>query len=468
MDILKRTTESIERHTLLLTGDSVLVGLSGGPDSVALLHLLTRLRKTLALKLFAVYFNHGLRPTAARKEERFCEDICKRWRVPLTIIRENILVLAKKRRVGIEEAARDFRYASLEELASKLGCSRIALGHQADDQVETVLFRILRGTGRTGLTGIPVQRGKIIRPLLEITRAEIQAYLKSRRIDYCVDASNANIMFRRNYLRNRLLPQIRQKVNPQVDRSIRELAETLSEEEIFLDQMGRRALRRLAKATAGGKLMLDLQIYVQYPLWLRRRIIRIAVAELAGNRLSLDKSAVDRIDQAALSGTGSISIGKGIQVEIVRHKIVFARAVGPTAETAISIDNQWVKARSLTIELRARVSRRTGKTTPKIRRGSRVMVDRQKLTPPFSIRSIRAGDRFVPLGMKGRKKVGDYLTDRKFPAALRDEVLAVCDSDGIVWLVGFEIADRVKIDSATTEVVTLEYRTVKTRSSKTV
>lgn len=468
MDILKTASSAIDRNGLLQTGDSVLVGFSGGPDSVALLHLLTRLRKSLALKLYAVYFNHGLRPAAARKEERFCEETCRRWHVPLDIIRENIPVVARRRRMGIEEAARDFRYAQLEELATTLGCSRIALGHQADDQVETILFRFLRGTGRTGLTGIPARRGKIIRPMLDITRAEILAYLKGRKIRYCQDASNSNIAFRRNYLRHRLLPLIRREVNPQVDRNIRELADTLSEEESFLDQMSRRVFKRLAIASAGGKLMLDLQIYVEYPLWLRRRVLRRALTELVGNRLSLDKSAIERIDRAALSGVGSISIGKGTQVEIARQKIVFAQAVGMTAEASLSIGNRWVRALGLTTELRAQVRRRRSKAAPKLRRGSRVTVDRQKLSPPLSIRRIRAGDRFAPLGMKGRKKVGDYLTDRKFPAAMRDEVLAVCDSDGIVWLVGFEIADRVKIDPATTEVVTLEYRNVKARQSKTV
>jgi tRNA(Ile)-lysidine synthase len=468
MDVLKQVGCLIERHELLANGDGVLVGLSGGPDSVALLHLLTRLRRSYSLKLHAVYINHGLRPKAARQEETFCEQLCRKWHVGFQVVRADIPALAKKRRVGFEEAARDFRYSVFDELATKLNCARIALGHQADDQVETVLFRVIRGTGRTGMAGIPVKRGKIIRPLLETPRIDILSHLNRRRLAYCHDSSNADISFQRNYLRHKLLPEIRRRLNPQVDRAIRDLSEVLGEEEGFLAEMSRRVYKRMASTSAGSKLMLDLQIYLGYPHWLRRRILRIALADLTGKRLSPDKKTIERIDIAAQAKLGSLSVGGGIQVEIARQQLVLCGPARSAQPIKLEMLKRWVRSAGLGLEFRARSARRRGLAIPKVRRADRVKIDRARLFLPLLVRPIRSGDRFVPLGMSGRKKVGDYLTDRKFPVSRRDEVAAVCDDKGIVWLVGWEIADRVKIDSTTTEVVTLEYRNVKARQSKTV
>ena len=468
MDLLQSAQAAINREGLLSNGDSVLVALSGGPDSVALLHLLTRLRRALSLKLHALYINHGLRPRQALLEEKFCRELCHRWHVGFQVVRADIPALAKKRKVGFEEAARDFRYRTLEELAVELSCDKIALGHQADDQVETVLFRMLRGTGRTGLLGIPVKRGKIIRPLIEIQRVEILRYLNRRRISYCHDSSNANLDYRRNYLRHKLLPQIRKRLNPKVDRALRDLSELLLAEEEFLAGMSSRVFHKIARPTPGGKLMLDLQIYLEYPLWLRRRVVRSALAELAQDRSGPDKEVVDRIDSAAQVGSGSLSAGGGVQVEIARQQIIFNGPAKVAVPREIPLDNRWVSLGGFGIEIRAQGGRRRGRKPPREKRSKKVTLDRATVEMPLIARTVRRGDQFVPLGMTGRKKVGDYLTDRKVPVARRDEVPVVCDDKGIVWLVGFEIADRVKIQDGTTEVIHIEYRERKTPKIKTI
>jgi tRNA(Ile)-lysidine synthase len=468
MDLLSAVQAAVDRHKLLSSGDAVLASLSGGPDSVALLHLLTRLRKPLTLKLHAVYFNHGLRPRAAAKEEKFCRQLCARWHVKFEVVQANVPALARARKVGFEEAARDFRYEHLGRIADRIGASKIALGHQADDQAETILFRILRGSGRTGVLGIPITRDRFIRPLLNISRADIIAYLKQRQIAYCLDRSNDRTKYRRNLIRNRILPLLRTSVNPQVDQALRDLAETLGEEESFLDQMTRRVYRRTKAVSSGGKLMLDLQIYAGYPIWLRRRVLRLAIGELSGNSLTLDKRVTDRIDQAALTGGKGSSLSADFRVAVTpRHLVLFSPLTSGKAVPVIP-DGAWRKIGSADGAIRAAIGKKTTAKAVAARRALRVAVDRDRLELPLSIRPIRPGDRFTPLGMRGRKKVGDYLTDRKLPVVWRDEVLAVCDQQGIVWLVGWDIADRMKIDEATTEVVTIEYRTVKTYPSQTV
>ena len=180
--MLQKIKRTIRDFDLVKTGDRILVALSGGPDSVALLHMLCRLRPAMNLSLVALYINHQIRPREARKEEAFCRRLCEQLRVELQIVTARIPDIAKKEKKGIEEASRDFRYRTFESMAVKESFNKIALGHHTDDQVETILFRILRGTGKPGLVGIPVSRGRIIRPLYEVTRREILSYLDSHHL----------------------------------------------------------------------------------------------------------------------------------------------------------------------------------------------------------------------------------------------------------------------------------------------
>ncbi|MBI5267112.1 MAG: tRNA lysidine(34) synthetase TilS [candidate division Zixibacteria bacterium] len=459
---------SSKKHGLLVSGDSVLIGLSGGPDSVALLHLLTRVRKPMSLTLHAVYLNHGLRPRSAIREEEFCRRLCARWKVPLTIIRENVPALARSGKMGFEEAAREVRYRHFERLAAELNCNRIALGHQQDDQVETILFRILRGTGRPGLLGIPARRGKIIRPLIDITRDQILAYLSARKIGYCEDRSNENTRYRRNLIRRRLLPLIKASVNPQVESALLGLADTLGEEEEFLDGLARRAYRRIRTMSPGGKLMLDLQIYGGYSIWQRRRVLRHAVAELTDDRLSLDKKQVNRLDLLALSRGRSLSLASDVHATVADGRLVLSARSSPSGPTELTLDNRWHIVEFAGGHIRARESKLGSRRARGERRSLQAVMDRRKIVLPLTVRMVKPGDRFRPLGLQGRKKVGDYLTDRKFPAVLRDEVAAIWDAHRIVWLSGWDIAEDVKVDRTTSEVVRIEFRVVKKAVRSTV
>ena len=452
-DKVKRT---IAHHELIIRGDSILVGLSGGPDSVALLHILTRLRGKMKLTLTAIYINHGIRVRAAKEEERQCRDLCERLGVELIIVRENIPTLAAGARAGLEETARDFRYEVFERIADDAGHDRIALGHHTDDRVETILFRVLRGTGRTGLLGIPVARGRIVRPLYECTKQEIHSYLKKHKLAFSEDESNKDPQFARNYIRNTLLVDIRKRLNPAVDRALLNLSETAADEERFLQQVVSRAVRKCVRSTVGGKIALDLIIFRGYDIWLRRRLLRYCIAELLGPGQTLDKEVVDRIDRLGISGGKSISLPRGIQVVPAGGKLVVCRKRNRRFSHRLA-PGKVCRLENLELNFRCRVESRTLTALKTERRARRVLIDHGKLTPPLVVRNINSGDRFRPLGMKGTKKVGDYLTDRKIPPVYRDEIPVVCDSAGIVWLAGFEIADRVKLDRLTEEVLSIEY-----------
>ena len=451
-----KAKKTIARNELISRGDSILVGLSGGPDSVALLHILKRLRGKMNLTLAAVYINHGIRVKAAKEEERQCRDFCERLGVDLVIVRKDIPALAKKARTGLEETARDFRYGVFERIAGNAGHDRIALGHHADDRVETVLFRVLRGTGRTGLLGIPVSRGRIIRPLYECTRQEIQSYLTKHKLAFSEDESNRDPRFARNYIRNTLLVDIRKRLNPAVDRALLNLSETTADEERFLKQVVSRAARKSVSKTTGGKIALDLITFRGYDIWLRRRLLRYCITELLEPGQALDKEVIDRVDRLGVSGGKSISLPHGIQVVPTPEKLVVYRRQDRRFSHRLTL-GKVCRLENLRLNFRCRVGDRKPPTLKAEKRARLVLLDYGKLTPPLVVRSISPGDRFRPLGMKGTKKVGDFLTDRKIPPVFRDEIPVVCDSAGIVWLAGFEIAERVKLDRLTKEVLSIEY-----------
>ena len=455
LKMFEKVRNTISEQSLLASGDSVLVALSGGPDSVAILYLLTCLQKEMKLRLAAVYVNHQIRPRAAKKEERFCRELCDKLGVELTIVREDIPTLARLEKKGLEETARDFRYTAFESLAVKRGCNKIALAHHVDDRVETILFRILRGTGRTGLQGIPIKRGRVVRPFYHVTKREIYSYLKKHRLKFCVDQSNASSDFARNYIRNKLLVDIRRHLSPGVDAALLNLSETAHEEEAFLESIVRKAQKKIVRATVGGKIELDLILFAGYYLWLRRRLLRHCLTELSPDGRAPDRTAVERLDKICMTGGKGLSLPDTVQAVRAGSKLLLYRGECRAYIERLEL-GKTCRLRPLRLNLRCGLPVAFGGSLKMTKRSRQIWLDWEKLSPPLVVRNIRRSDRFVPLGMKGTKKIGNYLTDRKVAGVYRDEIPVVCDQKGIVWLVGFEIANRVKIDTSTNRVISIE------------
>jgi tRNA(Ile)-lysidine synthase len=453
VDTIAKVIETVKKYHLLTSGDSVLIGLSGGPDSVALLHLLGQLREKYRLRLGAVYINHRIRPRAARREELFCQKLCDQLGVDFSIVRENIPACAKRERKGLEETARDFRYLTFEKLADSGKYHRIALAHHVDDRVETVLFRIFRGTGLTGLAGIPVKRGRIIRPLYDLTKREILAHLHRHHLSWCEDRTNRTLDFSRNFIRHRVIPAVRARLNPAVDRAILNLSEVASDEVEFLETVVNKAVRRVVAQTPGGKIQIDIAAVSKMDTWLRRRLLRSCFSRFTEEMP--DRTVIERLDRLIVSGGKGISLPHRLRAVVLDASVVLYRSVHPWPAVGVQIGE--VTATGIPgVRIRAQVGQARRLSVRRQRRASQIGLDWRKVVSPLEVRPIRPGDRFQPLGLKGSKKVGDFLTDRKLPSVYRDEIPVVCDQLGIVWLVGFEIADRVKRDSKTKEVLILE------------
>jgi len=454
--MLQKVKQTIDERNLLAAEEAVLVALSGGPDSVALLHILVKLRRPLRLRLSAVYVNHGIRKRAARQEEQFCRSLCEQLGVPLDIVSVDIPTLARKQKKGLEEAGRDYRYAVFEKLSHERQFDKIAMGHHADDQVETVLFRLTRGTGRSGLLGIPHRRGRIVRPLLDVSKAEILAYLRNTRQAFCLDASNRESKFRRNYIRNKLLPALRKNLNQSVDQAVLNLVDSLEAEEAYLEQEVARAAAKSLSITIGGKLELDLKRFTGYDKWLRRRLLRRCLKATCLSGLGPDKRIVERLDKLVHASSGAVSLPGGFRAVVAGQKLVVHRVSAVRFKEPLEPGCPLhLNGLHLTFSSRL-VARRDVRLTRKPR-ARKVILDWARVHPPIEVRSLKPGDRFQPLGMTGSKKIGDYLIDRKVFRVYRDEVPVVCDKKGIIWLVGHELADRVKVDRNTRKVLTIAY-----------
>lgn len=298
-DISEQVRSAIASTQLLRRGDRALAGVSGGPDSVALLHLLVGLREELRFWLGVVHVDHQLREESA-EDAAFVEEVGRRLKVPVTVIRRDVCAEVAKRKVSLEEGARQIRYEAFQDAAHACTANRVALAHTADDQAETVLMRLLRGSGLTGLCAIPMTRPlgdvMVIRPLLGIWRKDLLGYLARHRLAFRQDATNADPRFVRNRIRRDLLPLLEQTYNPQIKPLLSQLAEQCRTDVEFLQQAAQRQWKRLVKRQ-NGRLEIRVEGFVKQPPAIQRHLIRLALQQLRGDLAGFEFRHWQEIDR---------------------------------------------------------------------------------------------------------------------------------------------------------------------------
>ncbi|MBI2950678.1 tRNA lysidine(34) synthetase TilS, partial [bacterium] len=336
-DLLEKVRACILEHGMFRPGETVLVAVSGGPDSVCLLDLLSRLREALGIRLCVAHLNHRLRGRASDADARFVERAAKRMQLPCEVGVCDVGALSKAEGRSLEDAAREARLRFLEEARRRVGASRIALGHTRSDQAETVLLRLLRGSGRGGLGAMrPVRDGVWVRPLLGVSRGEVERYLTLRGLPFRRDATNRDVRFTRNRIRRDLLPRLRRDYNPDVEGVLARTASILAEEEAWLEGVVQRAFVRAQRPSPPGKIVLDVQRVLGYHLALRRRVIRRALvgAGCRGDALSFE--VVGRVLSALHGPARALRVSAGVGVCRASDALIFARPT-PAFETPLQI-----------------------------------------------------------------------------------------------------------------------------------
>lgn len=452
-----RVRDFIERKRLLQQGMTVVVGVSGGADSLALLHILKELAPDYSLKLHVAHLNHLLRP-GARVEAAFVQRIAHSWGIPVTTGYCRVARFASLRKLGIEEAARRARYRFLFHVARQAGAQRIAVGHHADDQVETVVFNILRGTGPAGLAGIPARRGLIIRPLLEATREEIEAYCREQGLTWCTDPSNLETFYLRNKIRHELLPYLRREFNPGINRAVLRLAGIMEEENRFLEKISAGLLKSLARCES-GKVELPLPVFLHLPLALRRRLLRVAFRAAGGDLRGLGFQHLE--DSLALLANGptggEIHLPHGVRLRKSYHFFTMERAAEAVSGLKEVFQKLEIPGRtdipSLGLTFHAEVRAGGFAFVPHGR--YQACFDYDKIKLPLYVRTRRPGDRIRLLGLGGTKKIKKLLSDLKIPRPERERVPLVASNGLVYWVVGYRISEEAGVTPQTRRVLVL-------------
>jgi tRNA(Ile)-lysidine synthase len=459
--MLPRTVRrTIEKHSMFSKGDRVVVAVSGGPDSVALLYILDSLKEVYGLKLHAAHLEHGLRGEESIQDMKFVEDLCGNLSIPLTAKSEKVGDMARERGLSIEAAARELRYAFLDDVLKETGSNRIATGHNANDQAETVLINLIRGSGLAGLSGMrPAIEAAVVRPLIEAGREEIMAYLKQKDIPYRTDSSNADTRFARNKVRNVLLPMIEKEFNPNIVDSLVRTASVFSMVyEYFRDEV--KGVMREAVTMVEGRVTLNLEAFSPYPDVIKLFTLHSVLRGMEDEEqvISYDTLAA-LLNVAEKSQSGSrIDIGSGIVALKQYDTVVIGRdlALYEPYEVQLNVPGE-TRVENAGYVYSAEVLNQKPETADVYRSGRSAYFDFSDLALPIVARNWREGDRFVPFGLKGSKKIHDVFIDEKVPVSERTMIPLVCDREGIIWVTGVRRADRARITDRTKAVVKITY-----------
>jgi tRNA(Ile)-lysidine synthase len=447
------------------SGEKWVVGVSGGPDSLALLHILRQI--VGPARLVAAHLNHNLRPNAAA-DAQFVAETAAAWQIPFTLQSHDVAALAREAGLSLEVAGRQARYTFLANLAHQVGTRLIAVGHHADDQVETLLLHLLRGTGFRGLRGMQPIRPLpadpdclLLRPLLYTSRAEIEAYCHDQQLQPRHDATNRDTRFRRNWVRHELLPQL-VAFNPQIKRNLQQLADMVDANMEILDDRFIDAWLAAVNDIDEDWLALDRPIWQRQPLALRRRLLRAAVRQLESqaeiNFRTLEQARL--LAEAEGSGTTAVLPG-GMLLEVGYKELIVRR------DTAVIIPElpQLSNDESLPLPVPGQVSLAYGWWLETAVLDQFDLAAIQQNRDPWTayldaaqagslcLRPRRPGERMQPLGLNGRSaKLKEIMVNRKIPAALRARWPILAHDDHALWLVGHVLDERVGVTAVTRQV----------------
>jgi tRNA(Ile)-lysidine synthase len=459
--LLRTVRTTIEKYNMLQGGELVVVALSGGPDSVALVHALDSLKPTYHLSLHAAHLEHGLRGEESLEDMKFVESMCRGLGIPITTRRVDVAARAAASSLSLEAVARQVRYAFLSEVLEETRATKIATGHNANDQAETLLLNLLRGTGIEGLCGIrPAIEGTIIRPLVETKREEILLYLKEKNLDFRTDASNEDDSFDRNRVRKSLLPLIEAEFNPRIVDSLVRTASIFSLVSQHLGGEVEAAMKTCCRP-GDGRTTVALGAFAPLPQIVKLFTLYSIVRSLEDDDqvVSFDTlSALLAVAERSRSGS-RVDIGSGIVALKEYDTLVVGRDVAASEPYEVTLA---IPGTTRVGEARCvfEVSILTGRpdSADLYRSGQAAYFDFDRLTLPLVVRNWREGDKFVPFGLSGSKKVHDVFIDEKVPVSERSWVPIVCDNAEIIWVVGVRRADRARVTDAAKTVVRIEFR----------
>ena len=458
--LLDRVRKTIDRHHLLDKGDRLIVGVSGGMDSMVLLHLLYACRQEFTLSLIVAHVNHGLRPKEAEEEAELVRKETERLALPYEYGRFNVKEFQKARGFSPQDAARKVRFHFLNSLLKKYGANKIALGHHADDQVETVLLRLIRGAGLMGLKGmLPVREGKVIRPLLEVWREEIELFAREKGIPYLIDSSNLKETYLRNRIRLHLVPFIEKEYQPNFRKVVLRATAILREENEYLERGTDEAYRKIVQEE---KDIFSFQFsqYQSLDKAIQWRLIQKMLGRINGEEGIMEDGEGLEVNSIFMklqqhSPSFLLELPHGVCFERRYDRVSLRRgkveAIPPFEVELISPGRTLVK--EIGKEVVIEEMRKDDEFGYLNGTSNTAFLDYQSLQFPLKIRNFRPGDRFQPLGVKGTQKLKEFFIDHKVPRFERPKIPLLMSGEMIAWIIGYRIDERVKVSERTQRVL---------------
>ena len=436
----------VKKWHMLQKEDSVIAGISGGADSVCLLFMLLKLQKELGFALMAVHVNHGIRGAEAERDEAYVKRLCRQWNVRLKVYRENVPAYAKEHGMTEEEAGRDIRRTCFCKVLKEWGGTKIALAHHENDNVETLLWNLCRGTGIRGLGGIAPVNDVWIRPLLCVKRQEIESYLKKRGISYCTDTTNADRRYMRNRIRMDVIPYLEDCVNTESVSHMGKTMERMYElEQYILEEVGQ--YKESCTDWKNGRRIIRQTEYTRIPKALRDNVLHAILCETAGRRKDIEEVHVQMLRDLFTKQVGKrIDLPYGVTAIRTYEGVRFEKNI-PEASYA-GDENELFSIRVF--------DREPGNVTFPEKIYTK-WFDYDIIKNTVKIRHRIAGDSIVINRYGGRKKLKQYFTDQKVPQEDRDKIWIAADGDEVLCIVGYRQSQKYQITEKTTKILEIQY-----------
>ncbi len=472
--VLATCLDTIRRDRMISKGDSIICAVSGGPDSMCLLHVMARISLDFNLSLHVAHLNHHMREQAP-KDALMVQDYANGLSIPFTQGHADVFRLSKEKRIGLEEAGRMARYQFFRRLKAEIGADKIALGHNLNDQAETVLMRLIRGSGARGLSGIPPVNGPIIRPILGVSRKDIEAYCEENNLPTMSDVYNFDPSYTRNFVRYELIPRLSHRLNPSLVGTLSSTARTMLWDAEYLEDRAEEEFLRCSYIE-GRVVSLDKDYLESVPLAIRSRIlarawIAASIAPDKGFHEKQDNLGMRHIMALLDCSRSSVSLPGGIKASLEDSYMRFYPAP-QKVELCLGLGETDIPQLGLTVSLKVlddkdaeKVAEKPVRTDTESGHPWQVMVeplvylDYNKCAWPLVVRTRKDGDKFAPLGMKGKKrKLQDFFVSCQVPRLYRDFVPLFVSGDDIVWVGGFRISEKYRIMPSTGKILEARIR----------
>lgn len=461
--MLKKVEQYIKQYHMIERGDRIVLGVSGGADSVSLFVVMLELREKYNIEMVVVHVNHGIRGEDAKRDEEYVKELCRKYGVNFECVCENVKELARKEKLSEEEMGRKVRYEAFSRIAKQYGCNKIAVAHNQNDVSETVLLNLFRGSGLKGLAGIEPVRGNLIRPLLCVQRREIEAFLKERNWQYHDDVTNFETDYTRNKVRLRILPYAEKEINERASEHIAKSAVILSEANGFIEEEADKLYKCVVEKERDAQSIL-LKPFQEAHSILRREVVRRVLFSVAGKRKDIEMAHVEMILELVEKGAGKkADLPYGIEAIHQYDKIVVKKKTKKPEENHPGVEvviPGIVKVPGTKIQISCEVIAVTEEYRANLEKvcfqkknDYTKWFDYDKIRNTVFARYRKTGDFFICNSQGNKKKLKDYLIDQKVPANKRDSILLLADGNHIMWAVGLRISEHYKISCQTTRVL---------------